>query len=251
MLTHPLVELLASLRLSGMKQAFVEQLTQEVGDLSFEERFSLLLEREKVYRDNKRLLSSLRQAQLRHTACVEDIDYQQTRGLQKSMMMSLYDCQWVKQQRQILITGPTGTGKSYIACALAHKACLEGYKAKYLRFSRFFQEMLIAKADGSYTKWLQRLTKINVLILDDWGLVTMDDIRRRDLLEVLDERYMRSSTIVTSQLPVNSWHESIGDPTLADAILDRIVHNAYQITLSGESMRKLKSEIKKEDNKST
>ena len=250
MLTHPLVELLTSLRLSGMKQAFMEQLTQTVDNLSFEERLSLLLEREKVYRDNKRLQSSLRQAQLRYTACVEDIDYQHARGLQKSMMMSLYNCQWVKQQRQILITGPTGTGKSYLACALAHKACLEGYKAKYLRCSRFFQEMLIAKADGSYTKWLQRLAKINVLILDDWGLVTMDDIRRRDLLEVLDDRYMRSSTIVTSQLPINNWHESIGDPTLADAILDRIVHNAYQITLSGESMRKLKSKIKKEGNKS-
>ncbi len=250
MLTHPLIELLESLRLPGMKQAFMEQLAQEVTDLSFEERFSLLLEREKVCRENRRLASRLKQAQLKHTACVEDINYQQVRGLHKSMMMSLYDCQWVKQQRNILITGPTGTGKTYIACALAHKACLEGHSAKYLRIPRFFQEMLVAKAEGNYAKWLLRLSKFSVLILDDWGLATMDDLQRRDLLEVFDDRYQQASTIITSQLPVNAWHDSIGDPTLADAILDRVVHNAYPITLSGESMRKFKAETVKEVNSS-
>lgn len=250
MLTHPLIELLESLRLPGMKQAFMEQLEQGATDLSFEERLSLLLEREKVYRDNKRLTLRLKQAQLKHIACVENIDYQHARGLQKSMVMALYDCQWVKQHRNILMTGPCGTGKTYIACALAHKACLEGYSAKYLRMPRFFQEMLIAKADGSYTQWLVRLAKINILILDDWGLAPMDDIQRRDLLEVLDDRYMHATTIITSQLPTNMWHDSIGDPTLADAILDRVVHNAYRITLSGESMRKRQSELEKKENNS-
>lgn len=247
MLSHPLVELLDTLRLLGMKQAFSEQLSQDMGDLSFEERLSLLLEREKVYREDKRQTSRLKQAQLRQTACVEDIDYQHARGLQKSQLMSLYDCQWVKRQRNILITGPTGTGKTYLACALAHKACLTGFSAKYLRFSTFFQDMLMAKGEGSYTKWLQRLSKTSVLILDDWGLATLDDMKRRDLLEVLDDRYMRSSTIITSQLPIKAWHDSIGDATLADAILDRIMHNAYQLTLSGESMRKLKNSLTDED----
>ncbi len=249
MLTHPLTELLDTLRLPGMKQAFIEQLSQDMGDLSFEERLSLLLEREKAYREDKRQASRLKQAKLRQTSCVEDIDYKPTRGLQKTMMMSLYDCQWVKRQRNILITGPTGTGKTYIACALAHKACLTGFSAKYLRFSTFFQEMLMAKADGSYMKWLQRLTKTTVLILDDWGLATLDDMNRRGLLEVLDDRYSRASTIITSQLPVNAWHDSIGDATLADAILDRIVHNAYPITLSGESMRKLKNTLEDGESK--
>lgn len=238
MLTHPITELLDALPLPGMKQAFIEQLNQDMDSLPFEERLSLLLEREKVYREDKRQAARLKQAKLRYTACVEDIDYQHARGLQKSQLMSLYDCQWIKRQRNIIITGPTGTGKTYLACALAHKACLSGYNAKYLRISTFFQDILIAKGEGSYTKWLHRLSKTYVLILDDWGLATLDDGKRRDLLEVLDERYGRTSIIITSQLPINAWHDSIGDTTLADAILDRVLHNAYQITLSGESMRK-------------
>lgn len=256
MLTHPLTALLDALRLQGMREAFQEQLQQSLGDLSFEERLSLLLEREKVYRENRRLATRLKQATLKQNAYLEDIDYRPSRGLEKMLLLSFHDCEWVKKHENILITGPCGTGKTYLACALAQRACLQEHSAKYFQITKFFHEATLAKSDGSYLKWLKRLLNFSVLIIDDFGLAVMNDTQRRDLLEIIDDRYLRTSLIVTSQLPFNAWHENIGDPTLADAILDRVMHNAHKLTLKGESMRKTgvektpKTEGKKEGKKS-
>src|SRR5262245_21004580 len=239
MLTHPTLDKLQTLKLSGMYHALVEQLQMaDIAALSFEERFGLLVDRELTERDNRRLTTRLRQAKLRQTACIEDIDYRHPRGLDKALMTRLVTCQWVQDRQNILITGPTGIGKTWLACALGHKACREGWTALYLRLPRFLQELPIAKGDGRYGKLLTTLAKTDVLILDDWGLAPLNDENRRDLLELLDDRYDRRATIITSQLPVEHWHDALGDPTLADAILDRLVHNAYKIVLQGESMRK-------------
>lgn len=242
MLTHPLLEKLRQLRCLGMLEALQDQLQQsDLHALNFDERLSLMIEREWWLRENKRMKTRLSQAALKQNACVEDIDYDVTRGLSKAVIQRLASCQWIRDQQNILLIGPTGTGKSYLACALSHKACLEGFSVRYLRLPRLFQELAIAKGDGQYPRLLQQLAKTQVLILDDWGLSPMDDGQRRDLLEILDDRHHRSSTIVTSQLPLKHWHESIGDATLADAILDRLVHNANKIELRGESMRKKRS----------
>ncbi len=211
--------------------------------MSFEERLGLLIDREVTEREDRRLSTRLRQAKLKQNACVEDMDYQQPRGLDKSLMLDLAQCQWIKKQLNLLITGPTGVGKTWIACALAQKACREGYTALYLRLPRLLQELPIAKGDGTYARLLARLAKIDVLVLDDWGLSPLVAEQRRDLLEILEDRHDNRSTLVTSQLPLDKWHHIIGDPTLADAILDRLVHNAYKINLKGESMRKRKSKL--------
>jgi DNA replication protein DnaC len=242
MLNHPTLDKLEALRFNGMVKALTEQMAvPDIEELSFEERLGLLVDREMTEREDRRLKTRLRQAKLRQTACVEDIDYRQPRGLDKSLMLDLAGCQWIKRHLNIMITGPTGVGKTWIACALAQKACREGYRALYLRLPKLMQELPIAKGDGTYIKLLARLAKIDVLILDDWGLSKLMAEQRRDLLEILEDRYDCRSTIVTSQLPVDKWHDIIGDPTLADAILDRLVHNAYKINLRGESMRKRKS----------
>jgi len=242
MLNHPTLDKLEALRFSGMVKALTEQMAvPDIEELSFEERLGLLVDREMTEREDRRLKTRLRQAKLKQTACVEDIDYRQPRGLDKSLMLDLAGCQWIKRHLNIMITGPTGVGKTWIACALAQKACREGYRALYLRLPKLLQELPIAKGDGTYIKLLARLAKIDVLILDDWGLSKLMAEQRRDLLEILEDRYDSRSTIVTSQLPVDKWHDIIGDPTLADAILDRLVHNAYKINLKGESMRKRKS----------
>jgi len=248
MLNHPTFEKLHALRLSGMYQALVEQMQMpEIAALSFEERLGLLVDRESTERENRRLTTRLRQAKLRQTACIEDIDYRHPRGLDKSLMTRLVTCQWVQDRQNVLITGPTGIGKTWLACALGHKACREGWTALYLRLPRFLQELLIAKGDGRYGKLMTTLAKTDLVILDDWGLAPLRDENRRDLLELLDDRYDRRATVVTSQLPVDHWHEAIGEPTLADAILDRLVHNAYKITLQGESMRKRQTTLTKGD----
>ncbi|MGH8033869.1 MAG: IS21-like element helper ATPase IstB [Lysobacterales bacterium] len=239
MLHHPTVEKLQTLRFTGMAQALTEQMAlADIEDLSFEERLGLLIDREMTSREDRRLQSYLRRAKLRHHTCIEDIDYRQSRGLDKALMLDLAQCQWIKQHLNLLITGPTGVGKTWIACALAHKACREGFTAHYLRLPKLLQALPTAKGDGSYAKLLTRLAKIDVLILDDWGLCQLVAEQRRDLLEILEDRYDNRSTIVTSQLPLDQWHHIIGDPTLADAIMDRLVHNAYKINLKGESMRK-------------
>jgi len=246
MLTHPTLDKLQALRLQGMKKALIDQLNQDdVNSLSFDERFGLLVDREMLEKENRRLQTRLRKAKLKQTAAIEDIDYRYPRGLDKSLMLHLSSCGWVKAHQNVLIVGPTGTGKTYLGCALAHKACLEGYGSHYTRLSRLLPEIIIAKGVGTYTKMLQSLAKTDVLILDDWGLMTMNAEHRRDLLEVLDDRHDKRSTIVTSQLPIKLWHEAINDNTLADAILDRLIHNAHRIELKGESMRKIRA--KKED----
>jgi DNA replication protein DnaC len=239
MLIHPTLEKLQTLRLAGMLKAFSEQLQMpDIHNLGFEERFSLLVDRELTERDNRRLSTRLKKARLRQSACLEDLDVKTSRGLDKALILSLAACTWIARSLNVLICGPTGVGKSYLACALAHKACLEGYSTLYLRLPRLFEDLRLAKADGRYGKLMLGYAKTDLLILDDWGLTPMTDPQRRDLLELLEDRYGRRSTIVTSQLPVSAWHEAIGDPTLADAILDRLVHNAHKIELKGESMRK-------------
>ena len=191
----------------------------------------------------RRLKNRLLQARLKQNASLEDIDYQVNRGLDKALIHSLHDCQWVKKSLNILITGPTGVGKSWIACALAQKACREGYTATYLRVPRLLQEMTLSKGDGSYNKLFNKLGKTDVLLLDDWGLATLTPEQRRDVLEILEDRHGSHSTLVTSQLPLDQWHANIGDATLADAIMDRLVHNAYKINLTGESLRKKQANL--------
>ncbi|HBD7093948.1 TPA: IS21-like element helper ATPase IstB [Legionella pneumophila] len=238
MLNNPTLDKLHALKLTGMAEAFSEQLQRPLSELDFEERLGLLVEREYLLRDNRKMARRLKQAKLQQNACMEDMDYKHPRGLNKAAVLELFRCQWVQQHLNLLITGPTGCGKTYIACALAHKACLTGLTARYFRLPRLWNELKIAKASGSYASWLSAIAKVDVLILDDWGLVAPDEEQRRDLLEILEDRYQNRSTIITSQLDVSLWHEHLGDATLADAVLDRLVHNAVRIKLDGDSMRK-------------
>jgi DNA replication protein DnaC len=242
MLIHPTLDKLRELKLTGMQKTLIEQMDMPDRDtLSFDERFSLLVDAEYTERENRRLQTRLKRARLRQAATIEDIDYRHPRGLDKALMLSLADCDWIRRRHNVIVTGPTGAGKSYLACALGNKACREGYRVLYFRITRLFQDLAIAKADGRYDKLLRTLAHSQLLILDDWGTAPLTDQQRRDLFEVTEDRYDRGSTIIAAQLPVKHWHETIGDPTLADAVLDRLIHNAYTITLKGESMRKLKT----------
>ena len=239
MLHHPTLEKLQTLRLSGMHKALIEQLSMsDIDTLSFEEHLGLLTDREITEREDRRLKTRLRQAKLKHNACIEDIDHRAPRGLDKALILQLAACRWIHEGLNLIINGPTGVGKTWIACALAQKACREGYTALYLRLPRLFQELALAHGDGRFPKLMASFAKTDLIILDDWGLAKLNAEQRRDLLELLDDRHTNRATIVTSQIPIDHWHEIIGDPTLADAILDRLVHNAYRINLKGESMRK-------------
>jgi DNA replication protein DnaC len=247
MLNHPTHDILTRLRLHGMARALAEQARlPDIETLTFEERLGLLLDREHTERQNRQTTSRLRRARLKQPAVAEDIDYRHPRGLDKALFRRLLDSDWVSGHQNVLICGPTGVGKTYLACALANAACRKGHTALYQRLPRLLEEAAIARGDGRYPKLMAGLAKVDVLILDDWGLALLDDERRRDLLEILDERYQTRSTIITSQLPVAHWHDSLGDPTLADAILDRLVHHAHQLNLAGESLRKLKPKLTKE-----
>lgn len=244
MLTVPTLEKLREMRLNGMAKGFEEQMaSSEFKELTFEERLGLLVDMELTARRNRRLRTRLNRAKLRQQACMEDIDYHQSRGLDKSLIKSLSTCQWIQDHLNVLISGPTGVGKSFIACALGHRACLEGFKVFYVRAPRLFQELLVARGDGRYVKLMNTIVKSHLLIIDDWGLSILNDQEQRDLLEILEDRHGIHSTIMASQVPVESWHEIIGNPTLADAILDRLIHNAYKVSLRGESMRKKKNKI--------
>jgi DNA replication protein DnaC len=239
MLTHPTLEKLHALKFTGMALALEEQRrTPDITELDFEDRLALLVDREMTVRDNRRLVTRLRKARLPQNACVEDIDYRHRRGLDKSLLQSLADGRWLRQRHNLLITGKTGVGKSWLAAALAHQACRDGFSALYVRLPRLLGELEMARGDGRYSRLLATLARIDLLVLDDWGLTPLSDLQRRDLLEILEDRHGHRSTIVTSQLPVESWHDYIGEPTLADAILDRLIHNAHRLALSGESMRK-------------
>ncbi len=240
MLKQPTIEKLHTLRLSVMAQSWEEQnRIPKVGDLSFDERFSMLVDAEYLARENRRLTRLLRDANLRiREACIEDVKATPERGLPQAKLRQMAQGAWIGEHLNVLITGPTGVGKSYLACALGQMACRRGHRVAYRRVPRFFEETSLAKADGTYTKLLANLAKADVLILDDLGLGTLREAQRHDLLEVLEDRYGDHSTIVTSQLPISGWHDWVNDPTVADAILDRLVHNAYKIELSGASGRK-------------
>ncbi len=240
MLMQHTVGQLKALKLDGMARAFEEQsILAASASLPFEERFSMLVDREIAWRDTRRLERLLRSAKLKHTqACLEDVVYDGSRGLDQRLGATLASCDWIRNAQSLILTGATGAGKSWLACAFAQQACRQGFSALYLRVPRLFEELQIAHGDGSFTRRLAQLARIDVLVLDDWGLQEPSESARGDLLEVLDDRVGTRSTIVTSQLPIEHWHQWLNDPTLADAILDRLVHQAHKVPLKGESMRK-------------
>jgi len=240
MLNQQTLHKLYVMRLNGMADAFRQQLEQtEMGGLSFEERFGLLVDRQWSWKEDRALARRLRNSRLRSTASVEDIDYQTPRGLDRALPRGLAaESEWVKQHLNILLVGATGVGKSWLAAALAHKACRDGYTVYYARAAQLFRELALAHADGSFGRLLRRLAQTDVLVVDDFAMAPLSEAERRDFLEICDDRYQTRSTILTSQVPVSGWHAQIADPTLADSILDRLVHNAHRLELKGESMRK-------------
>jgi len=241
MLTHPTLDLLHSLGLHGMAKGFKDLEEQpEARSLEHAEWLALLLEQERTLRQQKRFEARARAAKLRHAASVEDVDYRAVRGLDRTLFLKLAAGDWIRARHNLLVTGPCGVGKSWLACALGHRACRDDFSVAYHRLPRLFAALALARGDGRYTRTLRTIARLDLLILDDWGPEPFDADQRRDLLEIVEDRYEARSIIVTSQLPVDRWYEIIGNPTIADAILDRLVHNAYRIELKGESLRKKK-----------
>jgi DNA replication protein DnaC len=239
MLVHPTIERLHALGLSAMADAFVElQNTRDAAELSREDWLGLLLDREVTHRENRKLTRRLRAARLRQAAVVEDVDFRAPRGLDRGLFQKLTTCHWIRDHQHLAVVGPTGIGKSWIACALGHKACREGFSVLYKRTPRLFADLAQARGEGRLPRLMAALERTRLLILDDWGPEPFNAEQRRDLLEIVDDRYDRGSLIITSQLPLGRWHEVIGDPTLADAILDRIIHAAHRIELKGDSLRR-------------
>lgn len=232
MLIQPTIENLRKLRLFGMLNALESQMEmKDIQELSFEDRLGLLVDAELIARENRQLQSRLKVAKLRLSACMEDLEVQASRGIDRTVAVALATCDWLRLHRNILITGPTGSGKTYASCAIAQKACREGYTVVYHRATKLFHDLSLAKADGRYYKILAGLAKKDLIVIDDLALAPLTDEQRRDLLEIVEERYNRRSTVIVSQVSVDHWHEIIGDPTIADAILDRLVHNAHKLSL--------------------
>ena len=239
MLNQPTIEKLNAMKLHGMAEAFRAQLeSPSASQLGFEERFALLVDQQWLWKENRALTRRLQSAHLKERGVIEDIDYQHPRGLDRKLMRTLATSEWIRQKHNLLLIGPTGIGKSWLSCALAHKACRDGFSVLHQRTSELFRDLAVAHVDGSIGRLLLKLSRIDVLLLDDFAMAPLKESERRDFLEICDDRYQRRSMILTSQMPIAHWHEQIGDPTIADSILDRLVHNAYRIELAGESMRK-------------
>src|ERR1019366_6157853 len=242
MLNQPTIEKLYAMKLHGMADAFRAQLeTTDASQLSFEERFAMLVDQQWLWKENRALGRRLSLAKLKEHAVIEDIDYQHPRGLDRKLMRTLASSEWVRQKQNLMLIGPTGIGKSWLGCALVHKVCRDGFSVLHKTMNELFRDLAVAHADGSIGRLLLKLSRVDVLLLDDFAMAPLKDGERRDFLEICDDRYQRRSMILTSQMPVADWHEQIGDPTIADSILDRLVHNAYRVELKGESMRKKRS----------
>jgi len=248
MIDSETVDKLQAMRLRTMAEVFQELLDKPVNDLTFEEKVGMMVDREWLERDNRRTGRRIKEAKLPASAAVEDVVAESARGLDKAVLRTLTTCGWIRAKQNVIVLGPTGVGKSFVSCALANAACRSGYRALYVRVPRLVHQLAIARADGSYASELGRLSRFDVLVLDDFLIAPMKDAERRDLLEVLEDRYDHSSTIVTSQVPTKSWHEMLSDPTIADAICDRLVHNAHVLTLRGQSMRRKKGLDSKDKN---
>jgi DNA replication protein DnaC len=252
MLTHPTTERLRELGLAGMARALEEQRRQpEALDLSFEDRLAMLVDRESLERDSKRLATRLRFAGLRQQATPEDVDHRAARGLDRAVFHRLTSGEWIERHQDVLVTGPTGTGKTWLSCALGHRACRDNRSVLYQRVPRLLEGLALARGDGRYARMLKSLARVQLLILDDWAITPLTADKRRDIMEIIDDRHDRASTIVTSQVPVELWHEHIGNPTIADAVLDRLVHGAHRLELRGESIRKLRAAKTKLDERAT
>lgn len=244
MLAQQTIDQLHQMRLLGMAAGFKDQLDKpDFNDLCFEERFGLLVDQEWTHRHNKRMARLLQQAKLRLPASMENIDYRRQRGLDRALLASLSTCQWITSHHNAIVTGPTGVGKSFIICALANAACRHDFSVRYYRVPRLLQELALARGDGSYQRLLSQLAKTDLVVLDDWGLAPFSEINGRDLLEVLDDRYRLRSTAIASQPPIEDWHKLFPNPTVADAIMDRLVHNAHKMPMLGDSMRKLEATL--------
>lgn len=242
MLTQQTLEKMNAMKLSGMAEAFQQQLgSSESTRLSFDERLGLLVDSEWTAREQRKLKRRLRSAKMRYAASIEDVDFKHPRGLDRQQVLSLGNCGWIQNRHNLLITGPTGIGKSYLACAFVERACRRGYSAAYLRLPRLLQQLAVARGDGSYDRLLGRLARLDLLAIDDWLLAPLRDGERRDIIEVIEDRSERASTLVASQLVAKEWHAVIGDPNLADSICDRLLHNAHRLDLKGPSIRRTKA----------
>jgi len=244
MLRQPLIDKVASMKLRGMLEGLQEQMENpQYKKLSFEERLGLLLDREWNLRQDRGLRRRLQVARFREEAVMEDLELSSKRGLERTLVLYLAEDDWIRQKLNVIITGPTGAGKTYLACALGHAACRNNLSVRYFQMSRLLQKLILSHADGSSSKFLNSLAKAHLLIIDDWLRSPLSKTQTNDILEIIDDRYKRSSTILATQIPVAEWHERMGDPTLSDAIMDRIVHNSYRLELKGESMRKRHSNL--------